>query len=294
MHSAFTKILNIQRPIVGAPMFIVSGVDLVVAVSEAGGLGSLPSLNARSSEELDRILTEIEAKTAKAYAVNLVLKDNPRLQPDLEVCLAHHPAAFITSLGDPAEIVKRAHDQGIKVISDVVREKHAAKAVQSGADALIAVCAGAGGHAGKISPFVLVPLLVQSFAVPVLMAGGVADGSALAAALMLGASGVSVGTRLLASHEALAQPEYLQAIIDADSEGVEYTDEVTGVSASFLRVSLEAMRRGEIGKGQRFKHIWSAGQNVALIDKLRSAGDIVREMDQEAGKILARAAARKS
>lgn len=286
MNTAFTELLKTELPIIGAPMFIVSGVDLVVAVSEAGGLGSLPSLNARSSEDLDRILGEIESRTQKPYAVNLVLKDNPRLQTDLEVCLAHRPAAFITSLGDPSEIARRSHAQGIQVICDVVREKHAAKAVQSGADALIAVCSGAGGHAGKISPFVLVPLLARRFKIPVLLAGGVVDGAGLAAALMLGAAGVSVGTRLVASDEAQTQSEYMQAILDADSEGVEYSDEVTGVAANFLSVSLEAMRRGEIGKGQRFKHIWSAGQNVALIDKSRPAAEILRDMDQQAQRRL--------
>lgn len=286
MKTAFTTLLGIDLPVVGAPMFIVSGVDLVVAVSEAGGLGTVPSLNARSSEEFSVLLDAIEAKTDKPYGINLILKDNPRLEADLEVCLAHRPAALITSLGKPEAIVKAAHAKGVKVLSDVTNEGHAERAVQAGVDALVAVCAGAGGHAGAISPFVLVPLLAERFALPVLAAGGIVDGRGLAAALALGAAGAYVGTRLVASDEALTDPAYLQAVIDAGSTDVEYTPEVTGVPANFLRVSLEAMRRGDIGKEKRFKNIWSAGQDVALIAASQPAGDIVTRMVREAEALL--------
>jgi nitronate monooxygenase len=286
MQTAFTELLDLRLPVVGAPMFIVSGPALVAAVSNAGGLGTLPSLNGRSSADFGELLDEVERRTDRPYGVNLILKDNPRLEPDLECCLQHRVRLLITSLGDPSAVVAAAHARGVKVFCDVINLRHAAKAAAAGADGLIAVCAGAGGHAGTISPMVLVPLLVERFGLPVLAAGGIVDGRGLAAALCLGASAAYVGTRLIACPEASAEPAYQQAVLDAELDDVEYTPEVTGVHASFLRATVEAMRRGEIGPDKRFKHIWSAGQDVALIRAQRPAGELVRAMVDEAAAIL--------
>ena len=286
MQTAFTEMFELSLPVVGAPMFIVSGPELVAAVSNAGGLGTLPSLNGRSSQDFAAILDEIERRTDRPFGVNLILKDNPRLEPDLEFCLQHRVRLLVTSLGDPSAAVARAHSQGVKVFCDVINPRHAAKAAAAGADGLIAVCAGAGGHAGTISPLVLVPLLVERFGLPVLAAGGIVDGRGLAAALCLGASAAYVGTRLIACPEANAEPAYQQAVIDAGLDDVEYTPEVTGVPASFMRSTVEAMRRGEIGPDKRFKHIWSAGQDVALIREQKPAGELLRSMVDEAAQIL--------
>ncbi|MFH1809189.1 MAG: nitronate monooxygenase [Pseudomonadota bacterium] len=286
MKTAFTEMFELSLPVVGAPMFLVSGPALVAAVSQAGGLGTLPSLNGRSSQDFAALLDEVEGLTDRPYGVNLILKDNPRLEADLETCLQHRVRMLITSLGDPTQVVERAHARGVKVFCDVVSVRHAAKAAAAGADGLIAVSAGAGGHAGAISALVLVPLLVQRFGLPVLAAGGIVDGRGLAAALCLGASAAYIGTRLIACPESQASDAYQQAVLDADIDDVEYTPEVTGVSANFLRATVDAMRRGEIGPEKRYKNIWSAGQDVALIADRPPAGELVQGMVREASALL--------
>lgn len=247
-------------------------------------------MNGRSAEDFATLLDEVETRTRLPYGVNLILKDNPRLNADLATCLAHRVALIITSLGDPARVVEAAHARGVKVFCDVTTMRHARKAVASGADGLIAVCAGAGGHAGQISPFVLVPWLASEFDIPVAAAGGIADGRGLAAALTLGAEAAYVGTRFIASSEAIVVDDYRDAVLRGDVDDVEYTPEVTGVPCNFLKVSVEAMRRGEIGPEQRFKNIWSAGQTVALCSSVQTASAIVRGMVSDAQQILTRLA----
>jgi nitronate monooxygenase len=287
MRTALTDLLGIELPIIGAPMFLVSGAELVAAVSNAGGLGTLPARNGRDSAQLGALLDDIERRTSRPYGVNLVLRANPRLDADLAVCLGHRVSLLITSLGDPAPIVARARPRGIKVFANVTQLKHARRAEQSGVDGLVAVAAGAGGHGGTISPLVLLPQLADAFALPIVAAGGVADGRGLAAALMLGAAGVAVGTRLIASTESLAGDAYQQMVIASAADDVIFTSEVDGVPANFLRPSLEAFRRGEVGADKRFKHIWTAGQTVALIDGVAPAAAIVRDMVDRAEQIIA-------
>jgi len=287
MNTAFTKMFDVDHPVIGAPMFLVSGPALVAAVSNAGGLGTLPSLNGLAAEDFVAMLDEIERLTDRPYGVNLVLKDNPRLEADLAACFDHRVALIITSLGDPAPVVEAAHARGIKVFCDVTSMRHARKAAAGGADGLIAVCVGAGGHAGLLSPAVLVPWLADSFDLPVAMAGGVADGRGLAAALALGASAAYVGTRLVASRESIAPDAFKQLVVDVDAEQVEYTPEVTGVHCNFLKPSLEAFRRGEVGADQRYVKIWSAGQTVALVHEETPAGVIVEQMARDARRCLA-------
>jgi len=291
METAFTKLLGVELPIIGAPMFLVSGPALVAAVSNAGGLGTLPSLNARSAEAFDELLDEIEQLTDRPYGINLILKDNQRLEQDLATCLDHRVAMLITSLGDPTAVTAAAHASGVKVFSDVTSMRHARKAVTAGVDGLIAVCAGAGGHAGALSPAVLIPWLVDTFDVPIAAAGGLADGRGLAAALALGAAAAYVGTRLIATRESLAVDSFKQLVVDVDADQVEYTPEVTGVPCNFLTPSLEAFRRGEIGADQRYKEIWSAGQTVALVREVAPAADVITGMAREATRVLTTLAA---
>lgn len=286
MRTAFTELLGIELPIIGAPMFLASGPELVAAVSNAGGLGAIPAHNGRDSQQLAALLDDIERRTARPYGVNLVLRANPRLDADFEVCLQHRVALLITSLGDPAAVVARARPLGIKVFSDVTTLRHARRAVASGADGLIAVGAGAGGHAGPITPLVLLPQLCDACDRPVIAAGGIGDGRGLAAVLALGAAGAVVGTRLLASDESLAEPEYKQMVVDCDATDVVYTAQVSGLPASYLRPSLEAFQRGEVGADRRFSHIWTAGQTVALVDGMAPAAAIVRGMVAEADQIV--------
>lgn len=287
MRTALTELLGIELPIIGAPMFRVSGPALVAAVSGAGGLGVMPAHNGRDSAQLDALLDEIERSTGRPYGVNLVLHDNPRLDADLEVCRRHRIALLITSLGDPAPIVARARPLGIKVFADVTNLRHARRAAHGGADGLIAVCAGAGGHAGPLSPLVLLPQLVDAIELPIVAAGGVGDGRGLAAALALGAAGVSVGTRLVASDESLADEAYRKLIVASDATDVVYSAEYDGLPANFLRPTLEAFRRGEVGAGKRFAHLLTAGQTVALIDRVAPAAAIVRAIADEAEQIVA-------
>jgi len=286
MRTAFTDLLGVELPIIGAPMFLASGPALVAAISNAGGLGAVPAHNGRDSAQFAALLDDIERRTARPYGVNLVLRGNPRLDADLEVCLQHRVALIITSLGDPAAIVARARPCGIKVFADVTTLRHARRAAASGVDGLIAVAAGAGGHAGPISPLVLLPQLVDAIDRPVIAAGGIADGRGLAAALALGAAGAVVGTRLLASEESLAEPAYKQMVIDCDAGDVVNSDEVSGLPANYLRPSLDAFRRGEVGAEKRFAHIWTAGQTVALIDGVAPAAAIVHSMVDQAEQIV--------
>lgn len=285
--TAISKMFGIKHPIIGAPMFLVSGPELVAAVSNAGGLGTMPSLNGRSHDDFVELLRQIEQQTQKPYGINLILKDNPRLEEDLQACLQHRVALLITSLGDPTHIIERAHSSGTKVFCDVTNKRHADKAAAAGADGLVAVCAGAGGHAGTLSPLVFIPWLVDTYDIPVAAAGGIADGRGLAASLTLGAAAAYIGTRLVASSEALAPPEYQRMIVQSLAEDVEYTPEVTGVPCNFLKPSLNALRQGEVKQNSRYKEIWTAGHNVALIDSVRSAREIVQDMARQAQALVA-------
>ncbi len=284
--------LGLTYPIVCAPMFLVSNKEMIVAAAEAGILGTMPSLNLRTREELREALAWIRRKTDKPFGINLTIKltDPERLTHDLEACLEFEVPVLITSYGNPTEIAKRAHDAGATVFHDVIHLKHALKAQESGADAIIGVAAGAGGHAGSTSPFVLYPYLREHLKVPVIAAGCIATGRQMAASLALGAELVYMGTRFIASTECGADPEYKRRTTNGSPDEIVYTDAVSGVHANFLRDTVpglapadKAAKQAEVQQGgaKKWKDIWSAGQGIALAKEVLPIGQIVEDIVRE-------------
>jgi nitronate monooxygenase len=283
METAITRMLSIRYPIVAAPMFLVSGARLLLAVAEAGGIGVIPSLNFRTHQAFREFLESFPQGVP--FGVNLILKDNPRLEEDLLAVAERRVPLVVTSLGDPTRVVEKVKAYGGVVWCDVVGLRHGKKAVEAGADALVAVASGAGGHAGQVSPFVLGPWLREELGVPVLIAGGIATGRQLLAALALG-DGAYIGTRFIATLESEAPLEYKEALLRATPEDILYTPEVTGVPANFLRDSLERFRQGG---GKAWKEVYSAGHGVAFIREIPSAKEVVARLVaeyQEAKKAL--------
>lgn len=284
-----TRMFNLTVPVIGAPMFLVSREPLVAAVTNAGGLGTFPSLNYRTNAEFRAALAAVRQQVgSKPIGVNLIAKDtsaaNARLQEDIEACIEAKVALIITSLGNPAPIIAKVRPHGIRVFCDVINLKHALKVKAGGADGLVAVCGGAGGHAGATSPFVLVPWLRQETGMPVVAAGGIGTGEQLLASLALGAGAVYMGTRFIATPEADAVPEYKQMMIDCTPDDIVYTNKVSGFNANFMVPSVDA----QYGKGSAWKDIWSAGHGVAQIDKVEPVATIIERMMREYGDALAR------
>jgi nitronate monooxygenase len=283
--------LGLTYPIVCAPMFIVSNKEMIVASAEAGILGAMPSLNLRTHAEFREALSWIRARTDRAFGINLAIKltDPQRLEQDLDACIEHKVPVIITSYGNPEALARRAHDSGAIVFHDVIHLKHGLKAQESGADAIIGVAAGAGGHAGSTSPFVLFPYLKENLKVPIIAAGCIATGRQMAASLSLGAELVYMGTRFIASTECGADPEYKRRVINGSPEDIVYTDSVTGVHASFLRDTVPglandretAQKDVQQGGGKKWKDIWSAGQGVALAKEIKPIGQIVEDVVRE-------------
>jgi nitronate monooxygenase len=314
IRTDFTELLGCQYPLIAGPMFLVSNVDLVAAVSEAGGIGGFPSLNWRTTKEFRETVRAVKAKTAKPFAVNLIVNQaNTRQGPDLEVCVEERVPMIITSLGNPKETIRRMHDVGGKVFCDVTTLDYAKKVEDLGADGVIAVSAGAGGHAGPISPLVLIPYLKKHLGIPVVAAGGIATGDQMAAALMLGASAVQIGTRFIATKEAAVDEAYKKAILDADPEDIVLTKKISGTPAAVIRtpyidkVGLElnpleallmkhpktkkymklvraylgAKALGNAAAGTTWKEVWSAGQGVGLIEDVRPAAEVVQNLVEQ-------------
>lgn len=286
--------LGLKYPIVCAPMFIVSNKEMIVAAAEAGILGAMPSLNLRTKESFREALQWIRAKTDRPFGINLTIKltEPERLLHDLETCLEFEVPVLITSYGNPTELARRAHDKGAIVFHDVIHLKHGLKAQQSGADAIIGVAAGAGGHAGTTSPYVLYPYLKDNLRVPIIAAGCIATGRQMAASLALGAELVYMGTRFIASTECGAEQEYKESVINRSPEDIVYTDTVSGVHANFIRntvpgfeaVDREAVQKevqAEKGEAKKWKDIWSAGQGVALATAVKPIGEIVEDVVRE-------------
>ncbi|MCB0385401.1 MAG: nitronate monooxygenase, partial [Bdellovibrionales bacterium] len=292
----------------------VSNVAMVVAISEAGGLGTFPSLNYRPIEEYKKALKEMKAKTSKPIGVNIIVnKSNTRQSEDLKWALELGVEAFITSLGNPKLVIEEAHRNGAKVFCDVTNLEHALKIQDLGADGVIAVGTGAGGHAGPISPIVLIPWLKEKLSIPIIAAGGIGTGSTMAAALALGASAVSVGTRFIASQEAQVDAAYKQAVLDAGPEDIVLTSRVSGTPASVIRTEyiektgldlpwvVKALKQNKVSKkyvvplihligmkamekaaqGPTWKTVWSAGQTVGLIHEILSCEEIVLKFVKE-------------
>jgi nitronate monooxygenase len=288
--------LGLEFPLVCAPMFLVSTPDLVVACAEAGILGSMPSLNARTPEAFDEALASIRARTDRPFAINLTigLTDPARLEKDVEACFRHRVPVLITSYGNPTAIVREAKARGVFVMHDVIQLAHARKAVAAGVDAIIAVSQGAGGHAGTVNPYVLVPWLRAELPVPIVAAGCIGGGAQVAAAFALGAELAYVGTRFLATVESGAAEAYKQMVVASTHDDVVYTDQVSGIHANFLRQTLpEASGPGERATDapKRWKDIWSAGQGVTLIRDVPPVRAIVEDIGREYHAALDRLAA---
>ena len=279
-------------PAICAPMFLISGPELVSACCTAGMVGSFPALNARSSTELDEWLTALNLDLKKfqrefpetpcaPFAVNLILHpSNLRREADLQILIQHRVPLIITSLGNPSEVVDATRSYGGLVFSDVIHSNHARKAIDSGADGIIVVASGAGGHAGTQSAFSLVREVREFWDGPLVLGGSISDGTALRAAEVLGADLGYIGTRFIASDESLATEAYKQMLIEATVTDIVYTAEVSGTSANFLRASLTQQNNSE-APARPWVDAWSAGHGVALINDIVPAAILVRRLAAE-------------
>ena len=300
---------QLSLPVIAAPLFIVSNPDLVIAQCTSGVIGSFPALNARPAELLDEWIDRIEAGLAKhrdarpqdkvaPYAVNqIVHKSNDRLDHDLDVCVRRKVPMIITSLRAPDDVVKRVHEYGGVVFHDVISVRHAKKALQAGVDGLILVCAGAGGHAGTLSPFALVREVRQFFDGPIALSGSITDGAGILAAEAVGADFAYVGTRFIATAEANAPDDYKDMIVRSEAADIVYTPYFSGIHGNYLKPSVSAagldpdalpeadktkMNFGsEREKPKAWKQIWSAGQGVGNIDDVLSTREVVDRLMRE-------------
>ena len=300
---------NLRLPVICAPMFIVSSPALVAAQCKSGVVGSFPALNARGEGALDQWLTDLQADLAAdqaaggnpaPFAVNqIVHASNSRLAEDIQVCLQHQVPIFITSLQvPPRQLVDGAHAYGGIVLHDVINVRHAKKALEAGVDGLILVAAGAGGHAGRLSPFALVGEIRQFYDGLIVLSGSIAQGDAILAAQAMGADLAYIGTRFIATLEANASEAYKQGIIESTANDVIYTNLFTGVHGNYLRASIVAagldpdnlpeadkskMNFGSGGNSaaKAWKDIWGVGQGVGLIDGVPSTAALVNDLEAE-------------
>lgn len=308
---------QLRLPLIGAPMFIVSGPDLVAAQCKAGIVGSFPALNARPQSALADWITRIKSELQAFSAANPTLKvapfavnqiahaSNNRLLDDMQTCVEHEVPIIITSLRPPSDIVDAVHAYGGLVFHDVVNLRHAMKAIEQGVDGVIAVCAGAGGHAGTMSPFALVKEIRNEYDGAVILSGCITSGNDVLAALAMGADLAYSGTRFIASEEANAEPSYKEMIVDSKAADIVYSSLFTGVHGSYLRGSIvaagmdpDALPEGSksdmnFGSGgnteaKAWKDIWGAGQGVGSIDTVLPVRDIVAQMEVEFEQALAK------
>ena len=294
LQTTLAKELGLRYPIALAPMFIISNKEMIVAAAEAGVLGTMPTLNGRTIEALRADLEWIRARTDKPFGLNLTigLTAPERREQDMQLIEEFEVPVLITSYGNPSGYIERAHAKGIKVFHDVVNLRHAKKAASAGADAIIGVSSGAGGHAGEISPYVLFPYLRANLDVPIIAAGCISTGEQIAASLALGAQLAYMGTRFIASEECAAEAAYKQMVVDAVPEDIVYTDEVSGTNANFFKQTLpnhpdfDPGIAGNLGK--RWKSIWSAGQGSSLIGDVKPVGEIVEDLVREYHDAVAR------
>ncbi len=298
---------HLPLPIIGSPLFIISNPKLVIAQCIAGVVGSMPALNARPAEQLEEWLKEITEtlaaynaanpdKPAAPFAINqIVHKSNDRLQHDMAMCVKYKVPIIITSLGAVEEINMAAHSYGGVVLHDIINNKHAHKAIEKGADGLIAVAAGAGGHAGVKSPFALIQEIRQWFKGPLALSGSIATGGAVLAAQAMGADFAYIGSAFIATEEARAADSYKQAIVDGNSDDIVYSNLFTGVHGNYLAPSIRnagmdpanlpvsdpsAMNFGG-DKSKAWKDIWGCGQGIGAIDKVQSTADFVAQLKRE-------------
>ena len=301
---------DLRIPVVGAPLFIISHPDLVLAQCKAGIIGSFPALNARPEAQLDEWLAEITEeldaykkanpdKKVAPFAVNqIVHTSNNRLEHDLKMCVKYKVPIVITSLGAVPEVNDAVHSYGGIVLHDIINNRHANSAIRKGADGLIAVAAGAGGHAGTLSPFALIQEIREWFEGPLLLSGAIANGGAVLAAQAMGADMAYIGSPFIATHEARAIDEYKQAIADNYAKDIVYTNLFTGVHGNYLRPSIEragmdpdnlpesdpsAMNFASGGNtdAKAWKDIWGCGQGIGAVKSVTSTGELVDRLEAE-------------
>jgi len=297
-------------PIIGAPLFIISNPRLVIAQCTAGVIGSMPSLNARPASQLDEWLAEITEtlaawdrdhpdRPAAPFAINqIVHKSNDRLEPDLQVCAKYKVPIIITSLGARVDVNEAVHAWGGVVLHDIINNNFAHKAVEKGADGLIAVAAGAGGHAGVKSPFALVQEIREWFDGPLALSGAIGSGAGVLAALAAGADFAYIGSAFIATEEARASEAYKQCIVDSNSDDIVYTNLFTGVHGNYLKPSIRAAGMdpdalpesdpskmnfggGEGSKSKAWKDIWGCGQGIGAVKAVLPAGELVARLVSE-------------
>ena len=301
---------KLPLPIIGSPLFIISNPKLVIAQCIAGVVGAMPALNARPAEQLEVWLIEItEAlaaynkanpnKPAAPFAINqIVHKSNDRLEHDMALCVKYKVPIIITSLGAREDINAAAHSYGGVVLHDIINNKHARKAIEKGADGLIAVAAGAGGHAGVKSPFALVQEIRQWFDGPIALSGAIATGGAVLAAQAMGADFAYIGSAFIATEEAHAATAYKQSIVDCNSDDIVYSNLFTGVHGNYLAPSIRAagmdpenlpegnvmtmnFATGEGSKSKAWKDIWGCGQGIGAVSKVQSTAAFVAQLKGE-------------
>ena len=311
---------RMRLPVVAAPMFLVSGVELTVAACQAGIAGTFPALNQRTSEDFEAWVKTIKARLADfegrhpaaplgPYGVNLIVhRTNPRVHADLEICVRHQVPLVITSLGAVKEVVDAVHGYGGVVFHDVTNRRHAEKAQQAGVDGLILVSGGAGGHAGTLNPFGLLAEVRKFFTGTLVLAGALSSGRDVAAARAMGADLAYMGTRFIATRESRAQDEYKALVCDAVAEDIIHTPAVSGVPANFIAQSLASngydMDRlrdpAHVDFGQKltvddeakaWKTVWSAGHGVSAIEEVLSVSELVDRLEDEYRQALADASA---
>ena len=298
---------NLPLPIIGSPLFIISNPKLVIAQCISGVVGCMPALNARPAEQLEEWLIEITEtlaaynkanpdKPAAPFAINqIVHKSNDRLEHDMQMCVKYKVPIIITSLGAREDINAAAHSYGGVVLHDIINNKHARKAIEKGADGLIAVAAGAGGHAGVKSPFALIQELRQWFDGPIALSGAISTGAAVLAAQAMGADFAYIGSAFIATEEARAADAYKQSIVDSNSDDIVYSNLFTGVHGNYLAPSirnagmdpdhLEVSDPSKMNfggdKSKAWKDIWGCGQGIGSITKVQSTSDYVAQLKRE-------------
>lgn len=322
MKTALTELLNIDYPIIMAPMFLVSNTDMIVAALESGITGCIPALNFRTIEELERGIKEIKSRSTKPFGINLIVnKSNIHAQKQLHKCLDLGVNYFITSLGSPEEVIRESKKLGIKVFCDVIEENYARKVEDLGADGVIAVNSGAGGHLGNIPASVLIPALKSKCNIPIISAGGVGTGAGILSMLALGADGVSMGSSFIATTEAPVSEDYKKACVEYGAEDIVVTTKLSGSRCTvintpyvkkigtdqnfvegFLNQNKKLKKYAKMltyyrgmkmlekaAFGASYQTVWCAGSSIEFTKKIEPAGEIVarlvREME-EAKRVL--------
>jgi nitronate monooxygenase len=292
---------SLRLPAIQAPMFLISGPEMVINACRSGIVGSFPTPNARTTDILDQWMSDIKSavdqdNNAAPWAVNLIVHPSyPRRDADLDLILKHKPPIVITALGSPRDVVEKIHAYGGLVLADVINPKFARKAADAGVDGLVLVSAGAGGHTGYLSPFVFVEEIRQWFDGILVLGGGIATGAAIHATQTMGADFAYLGTRFISTHESLCQEDYKTMVVNSQADDIITSDAITGVKANWMRQSLinggydpdNMPAQGSIdfaGNGadnKRWKDIWAAGQGVGASDRITSIADIVDQLDNE-------------